>query len=87
MKDQSGQIVGTAQVLLDLLENQGTPAIGSALLREAEEVALRQGRNVLVLGTETGSPVEKMYRKGGSEVYGQIPSYALTPERKLCSTT
>lgn len=101
-ESHQGKILGTAQVILDLPENQSHRAdiakmlvhrearqlgVGRALLRAAEEAALEQGRNVLVLDTVTGSPAEQMYQKSGWRICGQIPDYAVMPDGKLCSTT
>lgn len=61
--------------------------IGEALLREVEAAAARAGRRLLVLDTVTGSDAERLYLRGGWNVCGVIPDYALFPDGRPCSTT
>jgi GNAT superfamily N-acetyltransferase len=52
--------------------------LGAALMRAAEQEALRIGRTLLTLDTETGSAGECLYAKLGWIKYGEIPGYAAT---------
>jgi GNAT superfamily N-acetyltransferase len=101
-EDAEGTIVGTAQVILNLPENQphrGDVAkmlvhrrvrrqgVGVALLAAVERVALDLGRTLLVLDTVTGSDAERMYVRNGWQRCGEIPDYALWPDGRRCPTT
>jgi GNAT superfamily N-acetyltransferase len=99
-EDESG-IVGTAQLILDLPENQPHRAdlskmlvhrrarrrgVGAAILRAAEELARELGKSVLVL--DTASPdAERLYVRLGWVRVGVVPDYALLPKGGLCATT
>lgn len=99
--DPAGAIVGTAQVVFAQPENQphrGDLAkmlvhrrarrrgVGAALLAACERAALEAGRSVLVL--DTASPdAERLYARGGWQLCGRIPGYALMPDGPLCATT
>lgn len=61
--------------------------VGQALLREIETAAAGAGRTLLVLDTVTGSDAERLYRRGGWNVCGVIPNYALFPDGRPCATT
>lgn len=61
--------------------------IGEALLRRVEAEAASAGRTTLVLDTVTGSDAERLYRKGGWNICGVIPNYALFPDGRPCATT
>ncbi len=101
-EEVDGTIVGTAQVILNLPENQphrGDVAkmlvhrrvrrqgVGAALLAAIECVALELGRTLLVLDTVTGSDAERMYARHGWQRCGEIPDYALWPDGRRCPTT
>jgi GNAT superfamily N-acetyltransferase len=99
-EDQSG-IVGTAQLVLDLPENQPHRAdlskmlvcrrarrhgIGAAVLRAAEELARGLGKSLLVL--DTASPdAERLYARLGWVRVGVVPDFALLPGGGFCDTT
>jgi GNAT superfamily N-acetyltransferase len=98
----SQRVIGTAQVVLMMPDNQPHRAdvakmqvhrdarrrgVGAALVRAAEEAALRAGRTLLVLDTVTGSDAERLYARLGWVRCGVIPGYALWPKGGLCSTT
>jgi GNAT superfamily N-acetyltransferase len=99
-EDASG-IVGTAQLALDLPENQPHRAdlskmlvhrrarrrgVGAAILRAAEDLARELGKSMLVL--DTASPdAERLYTRLGWVRSGVIPDYALLPRGGLCATT
>jgi GNAT superfamily N-acetyltransferase len=99
---ESGVILGTVQVVLDMPENQPHRAevtkmlvhrsarrggVGAALMRAAEAAALEAGKTLLVLDTVTGGDGERLYARLGWQRCGEIPGYALWPRGGLCSTT
>lgn len=51
--------------------------IARALMARAESIAKADGRWLLVLDTETGSPADAAYRAFGWRPVGTIPDYAL----------
>ena len=98
----TGALIGTVQIILNLPENQPHRAdiakmlvhpnarkqgVGAALLHAIDQVALSEGRHLLVLDTVTGSDAERLYTRHGWKRVGDIPGYALWPEGELCSTT
>ncbi|HEY4300493.1 MAG TPA: GNAT family N-acetyltransferase, partial [Candidatus Didemnitutus sp.] len=100
--EDSGTIVGTAQVILGLPENQPHRAdvakmlvhrsarrrgVGAALLAAAEACALACGRKLLVLDTVTDSDGYRLYSRHGWIRCGEIPKYALWPAGGYCPTT
>jgi GNAT superfamily N-acetyltransferase len=93
-EDAAGAVSGTVQLLLAQPENQPHRAeiakllvhrrargagLATALMRAAEAAALRQGRTLLLLDTEAGSPAESLYRRLGWTGFGVVPDYALNP--------
>jgi GNAT superfamily N-acetyltransferase len=94
-------IMGTAQLVLDLPENQPHRAdlskmlvhrrarrrgVGAAVLRATEELARELGKSVLVL--DTASPdAERLYDRLGWTRVGVVPDYALLPGGGFCHTT
>jgi GNAT superfamily N-acetyltransferase len=99
--EPAGSIVGTVQVILDLPENQphrGDLAkmlvhrrargkgVGAALLSRAEECALEEGRNLLVLDTASAEAA-RLYERHGWQRVGLVPRYALYPDGRPCATT
>jgi GNAT superfamily N-acetyltransferase len=100
--EESGEIVGTVQVVLKQPENQPHRAdiskmlvhrkarkrgVGATLMLAAEDAARKAGKSVLVLDTVTGSDAERLYMRLGWERVGVIPNYALWPQGELCPTT
>ncbi|MBL0730912.1 GNAT family N-acetyltransferase [Piscinibacter sp. HJYY11] len=100
-RDGDGRVAGTVQLVLALKENQPHRAevskllvhrrarrlgVGALLMREAEAVARRIGRTVLVLDTSTPE-AERLYEREGWSRCGTIPDYALMPDGSLCGTT
>ena len=99
--EDEGGLVGTAQLILDLPENQPHRAelskmlvhrrarrrgVGAAVLRAAEALALELGKSLLVL--DTASPeAERLYARLGWVRVGVVPDYALLPGGGLCATT
>ena len=94
-------LIGTVTLLLDLPPNQPHRAelakmmtrlshrhrgIATALLREAERLALARGRWLLVLDTAEDEGAAGLYEKMGFELTGVIPNYALKPHGGLTGT-
>ncbi|HVU36194.1 MAG TPA: GNAT family N-acetyltransferase [Opitutaceae bacterium] len=101
-EDETGVIVGTVSVILNLPENQPHRAdvakmlvhrrarrrgIASALLAAAEHMAAKAGRTLLVLDTVTDSDAARLYARHGWERCGDIPNFALWPDGRPCGTT
>ncbi|WP_251095746.1 GNAT family N-acetyltransferase [Streptomyces sp. Caat 7-52] len=61
--------------------------LGRRLLATAEQAAAADGRTLLHLDTETGSPAEHLYRSAGWTPAGTIPDYAAGPLGELRPTT
>ena len=61
--------------------------IATTLLEHAEAEAVRRGRTLLLLDTQTGSPAERLYTRHGWSVVGVIDDYAALPDGRLASTT
>jgi ribosomal protein S18 acetylase RimI-like enzyme len=98
--DDAGTIVGTAQVILSLPENQPhrgdltkmlvhrrarRAGIGDALMIAAEDAAREAGKTLLVLDT-SNPQAERLYARHGWTRTGEIPGYALMPDGALCAT-
>ena len=94
-------LVGTVTLLLDLPPNQPHRAeiakmmtrlthrhrgIASALMREAEKMALARGRSLLVLDTAVDQGASPLYEALGFNLTGIIPDYALKPHGGLTGT-
>ena len=60
--------------------------VGSALLREAEQIARQQGRTLLVLDTAVDEGATGFYEKLGYTLAGMIPDFALKPHGGLTGT-
>jgi GNAT superfamily N-acetyltransferase len=99
--DERG-LCGTVQLVLEQPENQPHRAdvakmlvhrrarrrgLGAALMRAAESTALACGKNLLVLDTVTGGDAARLYQRLGWVRVGDIPGYALMPDRQPCGTT
>lgn len=61
--------------------------VATALMLTAEQAASSQGRWLLQLDTETGSPAERLYAGSGWRVLGVMPEHAVRPDGVLSSTT
>jgi GNAT superfamily N-acetyltransferase len=100
-EDETGAIVGTAQIILSQPENQphrGDLAkmlvhrrarrggVGARLLAAAERSALDAGKTLLVLDTASDD-AERLYARQGWQRCGVIPDYALLPDGRPCATT
>ena len=101
-EDAAGAIVGTAQLIIDMPENQphrGEVAkmlvhrkarrqgLAQRLLAAVEDAARATGKTVLVLDTATGGDAERLYQRAGWERVGVVPDYAWLPNGVLCGTT
>ncbi len=94
-------LIGTVTLLLNLPPNQPHRAeiakmmtrlshrhrgIATALLREAERLALERGRWLLVLDTAEDEGAAGLYERLGFKLTGVIPDYALKPHGGLTGT-
>jgi ribosomal protein S18 acetylase RimI-like enzyme len=94
-------LIGTVTLLLDLPPNQPHRAeiakmmtrvshrhrgIATALLREAERMAIARGRWLLVLDTAEDEGAAGLYERMGFKLTGVIPDYALKPHGGLTGT-
>ena len=61
--------------------------VGRALMAAVEREALRRGRTLLTLDTDTGGDAERLYSALGYARAGVIPGYALFSTGPLCDTT
>jgi GNAT superfamily N-acetyltransferase len=90
----TGEIVGTAQLVLAMPDNQQHRAdiakmqvrpkarrrgLAAALLEALEDLARDAGKTLLVLDTLTGSDAARLYARLGWQRVGEIPGYALLP--------
>jgi GNAT superfamily N-acetyltransferase len=101
VRNDSGGIDGTVQLVVDLPENQPHRAdvaklqvhrrarrrgVGEALMAAAEAAARDMGKTLLVLDTSS-EDAERLYTRQGWQLCGSIPGFALLPEGGLCATT
>ena len=99
--DGAGEILGTVTLVLKQPENQPHRAdvakmlvhrrarnqgIGARLLSAVEAEARRCGKTLLVLDTASEAAA-RVYARGGWQLVGEIPDYALWPDGGLCATT
>lgn len=95
------ELIGTVTLLLNLPPNQSHRAeiakmmtrlshrnrgIATALLREAERIALAHDRWLLVLDTAEDEGAAGLYERMGFQLTGLIPDYALKPHGGLTGT-
>jgi GNAT superfamily N-acetyltransferase len=95
-------IVGTAQLILAMPENQPHRAdvakmlvhrrgrrqgVAQRLLDAVDGAARAAGKSVLVLDTVTGGDAERLYERAGWQRVGGVPRYALMPDGAYCATT
>ena len=96
-----GKLAATVTLLLDCPPNQPHRAeiakmmtkvshrgrgLASALMREAEQLALARGKTLLVLDTATEGGAAPLYEGLGFTLTGTIPDYALKPHGGLTGT-
>ena len=101
-EDEQGAVIGTAQLITDMPENQPHRAevakmlvhrkarrqgVAQQLMAAIDAAAAAEEKTVLVLDTATGGDAERLYRRKGWQQVGVIPNYALMPDGKLASTT
>jgi len=94
-------LIGTVTLLLNLPPNQPHRAeiakmmtrlshrhrgVATALLHEAERIALDRGRWLLVLDTAADQGAAGLYERLGFQLTGVIPDYALKPHGGLTGT-
>jgi GNAT superfamily N-acetyltransferase len=97
----TGAIVGTAQLILDLPENQphrGEVAkvlvrrrarkkgVGAALMKAIEQAARKSGKTLLALDTTSGADADRLYERLGWTRFGIMPGHALWPDGQLSDT-
>jgi ribosomal protein S18 acetylase RimI-like enzyme len=95
------RLVGTVTLLLDCPPNQPHRAeiaklmtrishrgrgVATALIREAEALAVQRRRTLLVLDTATEGGAAGLYERLGFTLTGEIPDYALKPHGGLTGT-
>jgi GNAT superfamily N-acetyltransferase len=95
------KIVGTVQLVLDMMPNQPHRAevrkllvhrsarnkgVAEALMKTIEKEARLAGRRLLVLDTVPGTPADRLYTRLGWQRVGIIPDYALWPNGEFCDT-
>lgn len=100
--DDSGDILGTVQLITAMPDNQPHRAdvakmlvhrkarrkgIAQALMAAVEQAAKTAGKSVLVLDTVTGGDAERLYERAGWQKVGVVPNYALMPDGEFCGTT
>jgi GNAT superfamily N-acetyltransferase len=96
-----GSLAATVTLLLDCPPNQPHRAeiakmmtrlshrgrgLASALMREAEQLAIARGKTLLVLDTATEGGAAPLYESLGFSLTGVIPDYALKPHGGLTGT-
>ncbi|MFZ6711459.1 GNAT family N-acetyltransferase [Undibacterium sp. TC9W] len=101
-RDDSGDILGTVQLITAMPDNQPHRAdvakmlvhrkarrkgIAQTLMAAVEQAAKTAGKSVLVLDTVTGGDAERLYERAGWQKVGVVPNYALMPDGEFCGTT
>jgi GNAT superfamily N-acetyltransferase len=96
------RLVGTAQVVLALPQNQPHRAeiarvlvhrsarrrgVAAALMATAEQAARDEGRTLLVLDAVTDGDAARLYERLGWTTVGVVPGFALYPDGRPCDTT
>lgn len=70
-----------------VLSSERRQGLGRRLLAAAEAEALKAGRTLLMLDTESGSAGDRLYRSCGWSEYGRVPDHAYRTDRRLAETT
>lgn len=98
----TGRVVGVVQLrvaeeptgrhradVLKLLVHRRARGRGAAtaLMAALEAEAVRRGRTLLLLDTQTGSLAERLYERWGWQRYGVLPDHAAAPDGTLCAST
>jgi GNAT superfamily N-acetyltransferase len=76
---------GEIAKMMTRLSHRGR-GIGTALLRAAEDLAVRHHRSLLVLDTARDEGASAFYEKQGYRLAGEIPYYAFRPHGALTAT-
>lgn len=91
-----GALAGTVQMHHDMPPNQPhrvevskmmvhprfrRHGLGRALMAALEDRAAAIGKTLITLDTRTGSDAEPLYRGMGFQVTGEVPHFAMNPER------
>ncbi|MCO6051385.1 GNAT family N-acetyltransferase [Mesorhizobium sp. RP14(2022)] len=99
--EQEGRIVGTAQLVTGLPENQPHRAdvakvlvhrgarnrgVAQGLMEAVEAEARRLDRTLLVLDTVPDTPAYRLYTRLGWQEVGRVPGFALWPDGRPCDT-
>ena len=99
-ESETGEALGTAQVIWELPENQPHRAdvskvlvkrrargsgVGAALMRAADQAAREAGKTLLVLDTASDA-AERLYQREGWMRVGPVPDFALLPGGGFCDT-
>ncbi|MCU5772926.1 GNAT family N-acetyltransferase [Erwiniaceae bacterium BAC15a-03b] len=99
---EQGRIVGTIIVVLGMMPNGAHRAeiskllvhprarrqgIARQLMLQAEQIAVRAQRTLLVLDTRSGDVAEQLYRSLGWQAAGSIPHYARSTAGEFDATT
>lgn len=71
--------------LMTRLSHRGR-GVATALMRAAEDFAVKQGRTLLVLDTAAEGGASGLYERLGFTLAGTIPDYALKPQGGLTGT-
>ncbi|MBY0148228.1 GNAT family N-acetyltransferase [Neobacillus niacini] len=66
--------------------NARRKGVARFLMNTAEERAIKEGRNLLVLDTREGDPSNLLYQSLGYIQAGKVPNFALSGEGKLETT-
>ena len=95
------KIVGTVQLVLDMMPNQPHRAevrkllvhraargkgVAETLMKTIEKEARLAGCRLLILDTVPGTPADRLYTRLGWQRVGLIPDYALWPNGEFCDT-
>ncbi|MBE7183097.1 MAG: GNAT family N-acetyltransferase [Methylobacterium mesophilicum] len=99
--ETDGVVVGTAQLVTGLPENQPHRAdvakvlvhrrarnrgVAQRLMEAVEAEARGLGRTLLVLDTVPDTPAYRLYRRLGWQEVGRVPGFALWPDGRVCDT-
>ena len=102
MADDGSRLVGTVMLMFApqpnaphradigkmlVLADARRQGVGGRLLAAAEAAALKAGRTLLLLDTESGSAGDRLYRRSGWTVLGTVPDHAFRPDGRLAETT
>lgn len=99
---EQGEIIGSVQLekcnkenglhraevqKLFVLPTHRRKNVASKLMIKVSKLAYENGVRLMVLDTQTDSKAEQFYQQQEWQKSGEIPSFALSPEGKLCGTS